>query len=422
MPSCKKSDIVVVNINGLKMNRAKKFYDELPKDAIDIIKRYDRQNALNNCSDSTRNNYNRLLLQLSHETRKSFNTMTQDDIDEFLVRRKGSTLEQYKCCLKLFFKWFEKPELTQHLKHGKVPEKLTPEMMWTEDEILKLTQCVDTDPAVSTRDKAIIMMLWDLAVERSVIMNVTIGDVYDSGERMRIKVTGKRRGDIKEFVLECIYSAPYIRAWLNYHPYSKDKTKPLFVQLDEKTLGRPLHSQFLRNLCIKLQKRSGIEKKLHPHLIRHSRATDYAMKGITGDTLAYRLRHSNLMTQQRYKHIFPKVHEDRIYEADTGIKRSEGKTKRVLIAVPCPKCGEMNDPSALYCKSCLFVLTQDMAQKEIEIIDMLRQKLWYDGVKRDIKKYEEKGVKIPYEQIEVGNLAKVYQGLKEKAKKKEVIK
>jgi len=116
--------------------------------------------------------------------------MNRDDIDEFLVKRRGSTLEQYKCCLKLFFKWFEKPELTQHLKHGKVPEKLTPDMMWTEDEILKLTQVVDTDPAVRARDQAIIMTLWDLAAERAVIMNAKICDVYDSGTIMRIKVTG----------------------------------------------------------------------------------------------------------------------------------------------------------------------------------------------------------------------------------------
>jgi len=38
MPSCKKSDIIVVNINRLKMNRAKQFYDVIPKDAINIIK------------------------------------------------------------------------------------------------------------------------------------------------------------------------------------------------------------------------------------------------------------------------------------------------------------------------------------------------------------------------------------------------
>jgi len=170
-------------------------------------------------------------------------------------------------------------------------------------------------------------------------------------------------------------------------------------------------------LCIKLQKRSGIEKALHPHLIRHSRATDYALKGVSGDTLAYRMRHSNLQTQQRYKHIFPKVFEDKIYEADTGITRTMIKpTKRALISVPCPKCGEMNDPSALYCKSCFFVLNQDMALKEIEIIDMLRQKLWYDGVKRDIKKYEKQGIKIPYEQIEVGALSRTYRKLKEDAK------
>lgn len=416
MPSCKKTDIVVVDINGLKINRSKQFYNQLPKTSIDIIKQYDTQNVLNQCSKSTRNNYIRLLLQLTRETGKSLSDMSKRDIDEFLVRRTGSTMEQYKCCLKLFFKWYGKPELTQHLKHNKVPEKLTPEMMWTEDEILKLTQVVDTDPAIATRDKAIIMTMWDLAVERSVIMNARIGDVYDSGTTMRIKTTGKRRGNIKEFVLECIYSARYIREWLNYHPYSKDKTKPLFCQLDERVLGKPLHSAFVWRLCKKLAKRSGIDKELHPHLIRHSRATDYAIKGISGDTLAYRLRHSNLQTQQRYKHIFPKVHEDRIYEADTGISRTPIKqTKRALIAVPCPKCGEMNDPTALYCKSCTFILNQDMAHLEVEIIDMLRSR-FYPGIQRDIKKLEEKGVKIPYGTVEVSALASTYKKLKEDAK------
>ena len=278
MVKCKSEDCVTVIFTNLEVRKSKQYINTLPKGNIDIIRKFDVQKKINGCSEKTRRNYIRLLLQFSKETGKSFNITTSDDINAFLALRDGSTLQQYLMDIKHFFKWFGKPELIAHLKYKKPPEKLTPNMMWHEDEYLSLLKLVD--PVTKERDQAIIMMVWDFAAEKSCIENAKIGDVYEEDSKLMIKLTGKRRGNIREFVEECICSAPYIRRWLNVHPFGDQKDKPLFIQLHPRSYGKPIHDQFVWRLIKKVQKRSGIEKPLYPMLIRHSRCTDLAEKGV----------------------------------------------------------------------------------------------------------------------------------------------
>jgi len=358
---CKNEEVVVIEINDMKIRKSK---NNIPCEAvIDVIRDYDLQNKNNQCGLATRDTCISLLMLFANEVKKPFNEVSKKDIDRFLGTRNGSTLENYKMSIKKFFKWLGKPELVEHLKFHKTPETLTADMMWTEDEYLQLLKVVD--PATKERDQAVMMLMWDLGAEKSVIENIKIGDVFDKDSIMRVKTTGKKRGQIKQFTLECIYSAPYIRAWLNKHPFNTDRSKPLFVQLNERTLGKPLHAQFVWSLTKKLQARSGIQKELRPHLIRHSRATDYAKKGITGDALKYRMRHWNIATQERYKHLHNEVYEDKIYEADTGIHREQlTRPKNVMMAGPCPKCGELNEPTNVYCSSCNSPLNQTVNHVE----------------------------------------------------------
>jgi len=410
LTKCCSKDTVKVLFADMTVNKSKAYIEALPKNTLEIVKKYDTLKKMNGCTQKTRRNYIRLMLQFAKETGKPFDKISKDDIDTFIVKRNGNTLEQYKLDIKAFFTWFGKLELVSHLKHLKQAEKLTPQMMWTEEEYLSLLNLVD--PTTKERDQCILMLLWDLGAEKSVIENLKIKDIYEADGKLMIKVTGKKRRQIKEFVMEAIYSAPYIRRWLNVHPNGSDIESPFFCQLENRSFGKQIHDQFVWRLVRKVGKRSNVKKRLYPYLIRHSRATDLAKKGITGDTLAYRMRHSNLQIQQRYKHLHNEVHENRIYEADTGIKRTDMKTtKRPLMQVSCPKCSELNDPINLYCKSCEFILNNETARMEIALLEMMRSK-WFINIQKSIKEIEKKQ-KIPYEKIEPNALLQHYLKTKE---------
>lgn len=172
---CKNEDTVEIRINDMKIRKNKK---NVPcKSVIDTIIDFDLDRKNNSCGIATRDSYVSLLMTFAKELRKPFSDASKRDIDLFLGRRNGSTLERYKMNIKKFFNWFGKPELVNHLEYHKQPETLTPQMMWTEDEILQLIKVVD--PATKERDQAIIMMMFDLAAEKSVIEKIKIKDISD---------------------------------------------------------------------------------------------------------------------------------------------------------------------------------------------------------------------------------------------------
>jgi integrase/recombinase XerD len=71
---------------------------------------------------------------------------------------------------------------------------------------------------------------------------------------------------------------------------------PLFCTLE----GRALSPQYVRALLPRLAKRAGIEKRVHPHGLRHSHAVELRRRGVPLETVSAQLGHSNLATTDRY--------------------------------------------------------------------------------------------------------------------------
>jgi integrase/recombinase XerD len=71
---------------------------------------------------------------------------------------------------------------------------------------------------------------------------------------------------------------------------------PLFCTL----AGRPLAPQYVRTLLPRLAKRAGVEKRVHPHGLRHSHAVELRRRGVPLETVSAQLGHANLSTTDRY--------------------------------------------------------------------------------------------------------------------------
>ena len=80
------------------------------------------------------------------------------------------------------------------------------------------------------------------------------------------------------------------------------KTAPLFCTLRGGRLSRVQITQKLKELAAK----AGIEKRVHPHALRHSRAVDLVRNGVALPTIQAAYGHSSLRTTQVYvSHIAP---------------------------------------------------------------------------------------------------------------------
>jgi site-specific recombinase XerD len=78
--------------------------------------------------------------------------------------------------------------------------------------------------------------------------------------------------------------------------------QPLFCSLK----GAPLDTSYLRRLIPRLATEAGIDKRVHPHALRHTRAAELAADGVPVNVIQRVLGHSSLATTDRYlAHVAP---------------------------------------------------------------------------------------------------------------------
>ncbi|WP_292387987.1 tyrosine-type recombinase/integrase, partial [Methanosarcina sp. UBA5] len=203
-----------------------------------------------------------------------FDKIEKRDLLVFISELERSERSQwlkhdYKITLKKFYKWYcqeDYPEMTRWIKATvKKKDQKLPEEMLTESDILKMIE-----HAKRKMDKAMIALLWDIGARIGEIGSLTIRhisfDEYGALISLRGK-TGYRR-------VRAVWSVDYLQAWLQAHPEGYNPDAPLWITFDSKeNLLKPLQYGAARMKLQRIAKRAGINKKIHPHLFRHSRCT-----------------------------------------------------------------------------------------------------------------------------------------------------
>jgi site-specific recombinase XerD len=70
--------------------------------------------------------------------------------------------------------------------------------------------------------------------------------------------------------------------------------------------GNAVQSAYVRNLLKRLAAQAGIEKRVHPHGLRHTHAYELANEGTPLHVIQQQLGHSSLATTDRYiRHLNP---------------------------------------------------------------------------------------------------------------------
>ncbi|MDH5266325.1 MAG: site-specific integrase [Candidatus Bathyarchaeota archaeon] len=216
-----------------------------------------------------------VLWVLSKNIKKSFDTLDKDDIIDlvgFIETQKWSawTKHDYKVILRKFFKWLRNskdyPDEVSWIKASYPKNTLRANQLLTGEDIKRMVE-VATNP----RDKAFIFILYESGCRIGELLTVRIKDVEFDEYGAFLNVTGKtgpRR-------VRIIKSVPLLTIWLNCHKYSKNPNAPLWIRLNNpemKFMATPTVRSFLK----KVVRKAGIEKRVHPHLFRHSRATHLA--------------------------------------------------------------------------------------------------------------------------------------------------
>lgn len=168
--------------------------------------------------------------------------------------------------------------------------------------------------AVSERDKLIVRILADTGLRRGELTGLTRRDLLEEGGRWYLKVHGKGARDRKVGVTPAL--ARRLRRFLNgHHDLGIDR---VFVSLYRRPTGEyaPLTESGITQMITTLGQRTGLAKKVTPHVFRHTAATMMLRRGMNPLLVAQVLGHSSLqMITRVYSHLTPSDAHEALMQA-----------------------------------------------------------------------------------------------------------
>ena len=171
-----------------------------------------------------------------------------------------------------------------------------------EEELARLFAEPDTKTVSGTRDRAILELLFSSGLRVSELVSLDRDHV--NLKRREFMVRGKGQKDRPIFI------SPQAAQWVeDYLSKRQDNSKPLFVRysgskkVDNSGNFSRLTARSVQRIVARTALLAGITKKVTPHTLRHSFATDLLMNGADIRSVQAMLGHSNIATTQIYTHI-----------------------------------------------------------------------------------------------------------------------
>jgi len=178
-------------------------------------------------------------------------------------------------------------------------KKLPPEPL-TGDEAKALIKAASNRAPTGIRNRALLVVLYRGGLRISEALSLKPKDLDHKNQTIRV-LHGK--GDRSRTVGLDTGAWTVLERWL-------DRRKQLgltgWQRLFSTLQGHPMSDRYVRAMIVRLAKRAGIEKRVHPHGLRHSHAAELANEGTPLHVIQQQLGHSSLATTDRYvRHLAP---------------------------------------------------------------------------------------------------------------------
>lgn len=178
-------------------------------------------------------------------------------------------------------------------------KKLPPEPL-TESEVAALIKACSHRAPTGIRNRALLVILWRGGLRIGEALALRPKDLDPDKGTVRV-LHGK--GDKSRLVGLDPEAWSIIQRWLDKRrELGITGHKRVFCTLD----GTPVQASYVRNLLKRLADKAGIEKRVHPHGLRHTHASELANEGTPLHVVQRQLGHSSLATTSAYvNHLAP---------------------------------------------------------------------------------------------------------------------
>lgn len=249
-----------------------------------------------------------------------------------------STQNYYLIALRAFLKYLRKKNI-ETLAPEKIELAKTDERQITfldSDELDQMLKAPERKTIQGLRDKAILDLLFSTGLRVSELANLKKTDINLKSSEFSVKGKGGKvrvvfldenakeslkfylagRGDKNPYLF-----VPYGHTNKPQTDYSLQTTAGKAV-VGSRSSVNGITPRSVQRMIQKYAKKAGITKKVTPHVIRHSFATDLLMSGADLRSVQELLGHASVTTTQIYTHVTDK-HLKEIHQAFHGLKRDK---------------------------------------------------------------------------------------------------
>jgi site-specific recombinase XerD len=171
-------------------------------------------------------------------------------------------------------------------------------------EVEALLAVPDTQTLRGMRDRPIMELFFSTGMRISELRGLDINDmsVLKDGREDRtyeLSIVGKGRS------VRTIFISPRAAAWVrSYIAQRSDMHEPLFINFRSKDSDAVrLSARYMQQMISKSALLAGLSKKVTPHTLRHTYATDLLAHGADLRSVQELLGHKNVSTTQVYTHV-----------------------------------------------------------------------------------------------------------------------
>lgn len=283
------------NIIGDNMNNLDKYIDYLLYE-----KAYSKHTILNYKDDILEYLDFLKLEELEYEN------IVYEDLRYYLVylkdkkKNSNSSIDRKISALRGFYKYLVNLKILEvnpfDIVSGPKKEKKLPRY-FEYNELEELFNSVDISSVIGRRDRLILELLYATGVRVSEMVEIKVSDIDISNRNINIIGKGNKERIVKfgEYCLDAIND--YLDN--SYNKLNINNINYLFLN----SKGSKLTDRGVRYILDNLIKKTSLNKKISPHMLRHSFATHLLNNGADLLTVQKLLGHESIKATQVYTHV-----------------------------------------------------------------------------------------------------------------------
>lgn len=174
----------------------------------------------------------------------------------------------------------------------------------TRSETARLLAAVPTRSTSGLRLRALIAVMYGAGLRVQEALDLMPRDAV--AEAYTVRVRNGKGGKTMTVSLDPA-SGDLLGRWMDRRAtLGLNGRQPVFATYSANSFGGPMDQRFVRATLARFGVKAGIEKRVHPHGLRHSLAFQLYLDGVPLNEIRRQLRHSSLAGTQHYiDHLCP---------------------------------------------------------------------------------------------------------------------